>query len=495
MKGTSYIGFERSPAAASGFSVKNRNGGEPLTDIFYRATDREADQAVRLASAAFPLYRDLDKSKRAEFLRQVATNLEKIKDEIVPRAMAESALPEARLTGELGRTCAQLRMFAAIVEEGSWIDARIDAAQPDRKPLPAPDTRSMLRPLGPVAVFGASNFPLAFSVAGGDTASALAAGCPVVVKAHPAHPGTSELAADAIVEAAKQTGMPNGVFSMLFDDGIKAGEALVRHPLIKAVGFTGSRGGGLALWRLANQRAEPIPVYAEMGSINPVIVLKGKLNAATAEGLHASATAGVGQFCTNPGLVITIGPSDSFRESFVSKMANTPRCTMLTEAIGANFLEGIKALRNDAHALLMPTHPGSPAVFIVDAPTFVDRPGLQAEVFGPCTVFVSCKDKREAVQVINKLEGQLTGSIHGSDEELASAGDLVGALEGKVGRLIVNQFPTGLEVNSSIVHGGPFPATTDSRMTSVGGRAIERWARPVCYQNFPPELLPVELRS
>ncbi|HVT11203.1 MAG TPA: aldehyde dehydrogenase (NADP(+)) [Fimbriimonadaceae bacterium] len=490
---TSFLGFHRSAASGSTFAAKDRVSSQTLEGSFVTASREDVARAVELATSAFRPYRDLGGARRAEFLRAIAAQLEARRERIVPRAMAESGLPEARLNGELGRTCGQLRMFASIAEEGSWADVRIDPAQPDRKPAPAPDTRSMLRPLGPVAIFGASNFPLAFSVAGGDTASALAAGCPVVVKAHPAHPGTSEIAAEAIVEAAKATGMPEGVFSMLFDEGIAVGQALVSHPGIKAVGFTGSRRGGLALWRLANERHEPIPVYAEMGSVNPSVVLPGKLTEEFAAGLHASATMGVGQFCTNPGLVITVGPCEAFREAFAAKMASTPGCPMLTDAIGAAYLEGANALGEAVATLVKPTVVGAPSVFEVDAATFIRDARLQDEVFGPCTLLVSCRDKAEAVAAIRCLDGQLTGSIHGSDTDLAEAKDLADELEEKVGRLIVNQFPTGVEVNSSMVHGGPFPATTDSRTTSVGGRAILRWVRPVCYQNFPASLLPPEL--
>lgn len=490
---TSFLGFNRSAPSEGSFVAKDRHSGIPLDGAFFCATPSDVDLAVRLATKTFRACRDLGVARRAEFLRAIADQLEARRETIVPRAMAESGLPEARLNGELGRTCGQLRMFATIAEEGSWADVRIDPAQPDRKPAPAPDVRSMLRPLGPVAIFGASNFPLAFSVAGGDTASALAAGCPVVVKAHPAHPGTSAIAAEAIVEAAKETGMPEGVFSMLFDDGLSVGVALVAHPGIKAVGFTGSRRGGLALWRLANDRREPIPVYAEMGSVNPSVVLPGKLTEEFAAGLHASATLGVGQFCTNPGLVITVGPCDAFREVFVAKMAATPGCPMLTDAIGAAYLQGANVLGEAVTTLVKPTVIGAPSVFEVGAAAFVADSSLQEEVFGPCTLLVTCDDAAEAIAVIRSLEGQLTGSIHGSDADLAEAKDLVDELEEKVGRLIVNQFPTGVEVNSSMVHGGPFPATTDSRTTSVGGRAILRWVRPVCYQNFPAALLPAEL--
>lgn len=490
---TSFLGFNRSAPSGGSFVARDRHSGIQLDGAFSSAAPADVDLAMRLGAKAFRAYRELGGRRRAEFLRAIADQLEARRETIVPRAMAESGLPEARLNGELGRTCGQLRMFATIAEDGSWADVRIDPAQPDRKPAPAPDVRSMLRPLGPVAVFGASNFPLAFSVAGGDTASALAAGCPVVVKAHPAHPGTSEIAAEAIVEAAKQTGMPEGVFSMLFDEGLSVGVALVAHPGTKAVGFTGSRRGGLALWRLANDRREPIPVYAEMGSVNPSVVLPGKLTEEFAAGLHASATMGVGQFCTNPGLVITVGPCDSFRDAFVAKMAATTACPMLTDAIGAAYLQGANVLGEAVSTLVKPTVIGAPTVFEVDAKAFLANPRLQEEVFGPCTLLVACGDAAEAITVIRSLEGQLTGSIHGSDADLAGAKDLVDELEEKVGRLIVNQFPTGVEVNSSMVHGGPFPATTDSRTTSVGGRAILRWVRPVCYQDFPAALLPGEL--
>jgi 2,5-dioxopentanoate dehydrogenase len=492
VKGTSFLGSARTSSTGHSFRVSDRQSGDLLDGIFYRATEEDVESATSLASAAFRPYRDLGGKKHAEFLRAIADKLEAIREQIVPRAMAESALTDARLNGELGRTTGQLRMFAMIAEDGSWADVRRDPAQPDRKPVPAPDTRSMLRPLGPVVVFGASNFPLAFSVAGGDTASALAAGCPVIVKAHPAHPGTSELAAQAIVDAAKSTGMPDDVFSMLFDDGFSVGQALVKHPKIKAVGFTGSRRGGVALWQLANQRDVPIPVYAEMGSINPVVVLPSKLNPAFAEALHTSATMGVGQFCTNPGLVITVGGSEEFKNAFAAKMEATPAGTMLTDSIAESFAIGTEKMI-EAAGLVAQGEGG--AVFETSPAQFLERRELHEEVFGPCTLIVDCANKAEAIQVIRSLEGQLTGSIHGSDAEIADAGDLVEELEEKAGRLIVNQFPTGLEVNSSVVHGGPFPATTDSRTTSVGGRAILRWARPVCYQNFPQGLLPKELKT
>lgn len=497
MKQASFLGNRRGDASREGFRVVHRVGGEPLHDEFVGATRDEIDEACALAAQAFPAYRDLGGARRGEFLRAIAAELEARRDAIVARAMAETGLPEGRFIGELGRTCGQLRMFAGIAEDGGWADVRIDLAQPDRKP-PAPDTRSMLRALGPVAIFGASNFPLAFSVAGGDSASALAAGCPIVVKAHPAHPGVSMLAAEAIVAAARSTGMPEGVFSLLFDEGRAVGEALVAHPIIQAVGFTGSQGGGLALWRLAQARPQPIPVYAEMGSVNPGVVFPSKLDdPAFAEALCASATMGVGQFCTNPGLVIALGSAAAFLERYAGLMAASTGGAMLTAGIETSYAAGLERLAqaSGVKTWTRGVGPGGAAVFSVSAIDFLASPAPQEEVFGPSTLVVVCETRASALDVIGRLEGQLTAALYGSAEEIAGAADLVAALEPKAGRLIVNQFPTGVEVNASMVHGGPFPATTDPRTTSVGGRAILRWARPVCYQNFPPELLPAELRA
>lgn len=496
MKQASFLGFRRGDVSREGFRVAHRVDGGLLEDEFVTATTEEVDVACALAFRAFPPYRDLGGARRGEFLRSVAEELEARREEIVARAMAETGLPEGRFIGELGRTCAQLRMFAGIAEDGGWADVRIDFGQPERKP-PAPDTRSMFRPLGPVAIFGASNFPLAFSVAGGDSASALAAGCPIVVKAHPAHPGVSTLVAEAILAAARSTQMPEGVFSLLFDEGRAVGEALVAHPVIQAVGFTGSQGGGLALWRLAQSRPQPIPVYAEMGSVNPGVVFPSKLDDPTfAEGLCASATMGLGQFCTNPGLVLALGPAQGFLERYSTLMAAAPGGAMLTGGIEASYAAGVDRLASTPGVETWTRGTGAAAaVFSVGAAEFLAAPALQEEVFGPSTLVVLCESRTSALDVIGRLEGQLTAALYGSAEELAGAADLVAALESKAGRLILNQFPTGVEVNGSMVHGGPFPATTDSRTTSVGGRAILRWARPVCYQNFPPALLPVELRT
>jgi 2,5-dioxopentanoate dehydrogenase len=501
IQGVSLIGARRGEAGGPSFEVADRHSGQSLPPAFHCARPEETEAALRLSQQAFRSYAELAPEKRAAFLRQIADELEGLREEIVPRAMAESALPEARLAGELGRTTGQLRFFAGIIEEGAWLDARIDMAEPDRQPLPKPDLRSMLRPLGPVAVFGASNFPLAFSTAGGDTASALAAGCPVIVKGHPAHPGTAELAAQAILRAAERTDMPEGVFSFLVDnESTGVGETLVRDPRIQAVGFTGSKRVGLHLWRLANSRPVPIPVYAEMGSVNPVVVMPSVLSAqheGFAKQLRASATVGGGQFCTNPGLVLLIGESQAFIQSYVQEMAAVPACTMLTEGIAGAYLEGAERLaqHSSVEALLAPSGKGAPSVYAVTASDLLQNLDLQEEVFGPLTLLVRCADLAEAEKTLLALEGQLTASLFGSEEEAAQAKDLIWAMERIAGRVIFNQFPTGLEVCQSVVHGGPFPATTDPRTTSVGGRAILRWTRPVAYQNFPLRLLPGPLAA
>jgi len=399
-----------------------------------------------------------------------------------------------------------LRLFADVAEEGSWVDARIDDALPGRAPLPRPDIRSMLRPLGPVAVFGASNFPLAFSVAGGDTASALAAGCPVVVKAHPAHPGTSELAGGAIAAAVAKVGLPGGVFSLLFDDGVDVGTALVRHPAIQAVGFTGSAAGGQALMRIAATRLQPIPVFAEMGSTNPLFILPGAMRergAALATELQGSFTLGAGQFCTKPGLVFVPGESEAFQQQLRAGVAQLPHGGMLTHGIAGRFAEGLRKRSTLGDAALfasataLPAEPaatGQPTVFAVDMATFLAGPELEEEVFGPTTLLVHYGSSGDLLAAAARLHGHLTATVHGTDEDLASAAALLRVLERKVGRILVNGYPTGVEVCHAMVHGGPFPACTDARSTSVGTRAIFRFARPVCYQNFPDAALPAELR-
>jgi len=451
---------------------------------------------VLAAGAAFETYGAMPPARRAEFLRAIADQIDAARDTIVPVAMRESNLPEARLIGETGRTTGQLRFFAAKLEDGRYQDARIDAADPERKPLPKPDVRSMLLPIGPVAVFGASNFPLAFSVAGGDTASALAAGCPVIVKAHPAHPETSALVADCIAQAAAETRMPNGTFGILYDEGFEIGQALVRAPGIAAVAFTGSQRGGLALAKIAAEREIPIPVYAEMGSVNPVFVAPRYLerNAATfAKGLAASVTMGVGQFCTNPGLVVPFGSGyAAFRDAFVAEMQAISAGTMLTHGIAQAYCRGAEEFGAElgVKTLLAPAGAGAPAVYELDRPR-ADVP----EIFGPATVLapIAGESFADFLAAAGEMEGQLTCSVFADADDESFVRAWLPFATRIAGRAIYGQFPTGVEVCDAMVHGGPFPATIDGRSTSVGGRAVERFLRPVAFQGFPTTLLPTAL--
>jgi len=444
----------------------------------------DVDRAARAAAGAFASYGRLSGRRKGELLRAIAARLEANGEAIVECARSESALGLPRLQGELARTCNQLRMFAALVEEGSWLDARIDHGKID--------VRSMLRPLGPVAVFGASNFPLAFSVAGGDTASALAAGCPVIVKAHPAHPRTSALAGEAIAEV-----VPEGVFALLFDEGYETGVALVKHPLIKAAGFTGSLRGGRALMDIAAARPEPIPVFAEMGSINPVFILPRALaerGAEIAAGLHASVTLGVGQFCTNPGLVLTTH-DENFVSDLETRIAATPGATMLTPAIRDAYRAGVASFASIATRRAFVDAEGGAALFTTDAGNFLAHRELMHEVFGPSTLMVECDSHERLLEVARALEGQLTVTIHAAGGEIDEYRDLLEILETKAGRIVFNGYPTGVEVVPAMVHGGPYPATSDGRSTSVGTRAIERFTRPVAWQNAPEAILPDELKE
>ena len=471
------------------------------------ATLDQVDSALQQAQISFLSYKNISGKKKAEFLRAIADEIEALGQELVSTAVRETNLPEARIVGERGRTTGHCRMFADLVEQGSWVDARIDTAIPDRAPLPKPDIRKMLTPLGPVVVFGAANFPLAYSTAGGDTASALAAGCSVIVKAHPAHPDTSELVAGAIKKAIDKTGMPNGVFQHLHGSGFEVGQALVKHPLTKAVGFTGSLAGGKALFDLACQRPQPIPVFAEMSSINPVILLPETLSQQaekTAGALAASITLGVGQFCTNPGLIVAIENEglNRFVKSLSEAIKNALPGTMLHQGIADNYnkrlahsleqkgvmIEGQSA--SDANA-----SQGKPSVASTLASTFLKNPLLAEEVFGPFSLVIECKDTNELHTVVSHLNGQLTASIFGDEVEVAKHSSLVNTLVEKAGRLIVNGVPTGVEVCPSMNHGGPYPATTDSRFTAVGIDAIRRFVRPVAFQSFPDSLLPEELKN
>lgn len=504
LQGTSIIGFSRSTGKSGAFRGRNAATASPLEPEYYSAGVEEVDRAVRLAVSAFAPYRTLPRARRAEFLRRIASRVESLGEPLLERVVAESALLPGRVAYERDRTCSQLRFFAGIAEEGSWVDARIDTGEPDRKPMPKPDVRSMLRPLGPVAVFCAANFPLAFSVAGGDTASALAAGNPVVVIAHFAHPGTAEMMGTAIRDAARETGMPEGVFSLLFSAGHEAGQNVVKHPGIRAVGFTGSRRGGMALFQLAQSRPEPIPFYAEMGSINAVFLLPGALQQATgalAERLHASINLAVGQYCTSPGVLVTPrGPiGDEFSQRLGGSMREAAPAHMLHNGILQNYRRLVTERSQDARvrtvAYAETKECAGPALFETDAGAFIQTPELWEEVFGPSSMIVRYGGADEALRVAASLEGNLTATIWAGPGDEAAAQQLVSILETKVGRIIFQGVPTTLEICQAMVHGGPFPATSDGRSTSVGGRAIERFARLVSFQDAPDALLPEELRD
>jgi 2,5-dioxopentanoate dehydrogenase len=508
LHGKSIIGGRPvSSANAKTFSAIAAVSGEELSPRFHETTTAEADEAFHLAEKAFEEYRALPPDRIAAFLTRAAEEILKLGEDLLGRANQETALPEQRLIGECARTVNQLKMFAETVREGSWTEATIDRGLPDRKPLPKPDLRRMLVPLGPVVVFGASNFPLAYSVAGGDTASALAAGCPVVVKAHPAHPGTSELVARAILAAAEATRMPKGVFSMVHGAGTEIGQYLVKHPATKAVGFTGSLQGGRALFDAAAARPEPIPVYAERGSTNPVFILPGALKkngGAIAEGLVQSVTMGVGQFCVNPGLVF--GRQDEHWRAFIERAGQlaggVAPGVMLHQGICNRFEQGAAQFQKIPGVSIAGKSSAEVAkgrapalVFSTDSKTFQQQAALREELFGPSTILVSCGNAEELETIARSLSGQLTATIHGTEEDLAQHKDLVAILRQKAGRLVFNQFPTGVEVCPAMQHGGPYPATTDSRTTSVGAYAIKRFARPVCFQNFPEAALPLELQN
>ncbi len=501
--GQQLIGFGYSQTGNRTFRGIDPTTHQPFEPVFYEADEAEINQAVALADAAFSGYRKKSGIEKAIFLETVGHELIALGDELLQTAAMETALPLARLQGERGRTVGQLQLFANLLRDGSWVNARIDNAQPDRKPAPKPDIRQMQIPLGPVAVFGASNFPLAFSVAGGDTVSALAAGCPVIFKAHPAHPATCELVGWAIVRAAQRCGMPEGVFSMVQGVSHQVGMVLVQHPRIKAVGFTGSFRGGKALYDLAVRRPEPIPVYAEMGSTNPVFFLPGILQnnrAATAAAFVGSVTLGVGQFCTNPGVFALQESADS--EAFLQDLAATMSAAsggfMLTPGILSAYQTGLARLRQQANTVATGTATdltAQPAVLTVAAAQAIEDPSLLEEVFGPLTLGVVAQEREQLLSVAHSLTGHLTATVFGTPTDLLAYADLIDILQDKVGRLIINGFPTGVEVGQAMVHGGPFPATTDSQTTSVGSAAIYRFTRPICFQDFPQALLPAALQD
>jgi len=507
LTGQSFLAGRRAKGAGTLFSAVNPADGNSLDPAYTSATHADIEEAVRQAAEAFDVYRRASGKAKASFLRRAADGLDAHKEELAGRAHLETALPMQRLLGEVGRTSGQLRLFAGVVEEGSWVNARIDPALPARQPLPRADIRSMLRPLGPVAIFGASNFPLAFSVAGGDTASALAAGCPVIVKAHPAHPGTSEIVAHILTEAVAAEGLHPGVFSMVFDARIEAGTALVRHPLIKAVAFTGSLRAGRALMDLASARPDPIPCFTEMSSGNPVFVLPGALRkdpAEFAKGLFGSFTLGGGQFCTKPGLALVADSPES--ESFVGALQTLVEqaspFALLTPGIAHEYARATKTRAEQshlsAHATPLQKNDGCGAhaqLFTTTVDGLLANPSLAEEIFGPDTLLVRCDNTSDYLRAAHALDGHLTATIFGDEADLAAHRELIQVLEQKAGRLIFNAFPTGVEVGHAMVHGGPYPSTSDPRFTSVGSLAIYRFARPVCFQGFPQSQLPPELQD
>ncbi len=506
LSGHQIIGLKTSSKGTNKFSGFNPSKSELLEPEFLEATVEEINKAFEKGDEAFETFQEVTRGRRADFLVKIADEIMNLGDELVQRAMAETGLPEARIVGERGRTVNQLKLFAEVVKDGSFLEISIDTAQPERTPIPKPDIRMMNIPIGPVAVFGASNFPLAFSVAGGDTASALAAGCPVIVKAHPAHPGTSELVGMAIKKAAEETGMPDGVFSLLQGNGFAVGEAMVKHTLTKAVAFTGSFGGGMALYKMATSREEPIPCFAEMGSINPVFLLPNRLKDQAgnlASQYVDSVNLGVGQFCTNPGIVIGVKGAElnEFIEQASKKIGETAGGTMLHAGIKNNFEKSVSATSSEEGVETLAKGSGEgeatgvSRLLKTSGKAFIKNPILHEEMFGPASIIVECDDEEEMHLAARSLKGNLTATLQATEEDLSDNAALVRILERKVGRILVNGFPTGVEVCHSMVHGGPYPATTDSRFTSVGTSAIKRFLRPISYQNFPEQSLKAELRN
>lgn len=504
--GSLLIGQERLAGTAGSFRATNPASGAALEPAFGGASEQLLERACALAAQAFDAYRESPLAERARFLDAIARGIVDLGDELIDRGMAETGLPAARLEGERQRTVDQLRLFAQVVREGSFLEPRLDAPLASRRPLPRPDLRLRHVAVGPVAVFGASNFPLAFSVAGGDTASALAAGCPVIVKAHNAHPGVSELVGGAVQRAVAACGLPDGVFSMLFGVDTRLGAALVADRRIQAVGFTGSRAGGTALMRIAAQRAEPICVHAEMSSVNPVFLLPAALavrGAAIAKGFVASLNLGAGQFCTNPGMVIALaGPAlDAFMPLAAAAVRGSGALTMLTPHIHRAYQTRLEQLEDAPGVTVVARGErgegcrSQAALLAADAESVLAERGLQEEVFGPASLIVRCRDAHQMREVAERLEGQLTACVHAEPQDLDLARRLLPVLERRAGRVLFNGFPTGVEVSHAMVHGGPYPATSDPRFTSVGTLAIRRFLRPVCYQDVPAALLPQSLQD
>ncbi|WP_299778118.1 aldehyde dehydrogenase (NADP(+)) [uncultured Formosa sp.] len=504
--GKNYIGFTPSANGTKTYKTFNPQTNTENEDIFTVATSVEIDQAVALATEAFKRFSKISGKEKAEFLNTIADEILAL-DTLIETYCKESGLPEGRAMGERGRTVGQLRAFAKLVEDGSWVDATIDTAQPERSPMPKPDLRKMYIGLGPVVVFGASNFPLAYSTAGGDTAAAFAAGCPVIVKSHPMHAGTGELVATAVIKAAQKTNMPDGVFSNINSSGIDVGQQLVKHPGIKAVGFTGSIRGGRALYNLAAEREEPIPVFAEMGSINPVVILPKALSEQGqdwAKTYASSIMLGTGQFCTNPGLLLGIKGKDL--DVFIDVLSHEivkiePSCMLHPNIKSAYSKNKLRALDQEGITIsaeyktdVKPNY-AQQTVLTVNGKTFLENTTLHQEVFGPFSLVVQCESEEELETILYKLEGQLTGTLIAAEGEANAYSGIVSALQNRVGRIIFNGVPTGVEVCPSMVHGGPYPSSTDSRFTAVGTQSIKRWVRPFSFQDWPNYLLPIELQN
>jgi 2,5-dioxopentanoate dehydrogenase len=486
--GKQLIGFSQKANGQRTFQGIQATTNEALPQIYIEATADEADEALSKASAAFKVYRNLTDAQRATFLNAIAAEILAIGDMLIQTACAESGLPEARISGERGRTIGQIQAFAQFISNPAWKREIVDEAMTERQPLPKPRLVQHQIPLGPTVVFGASNFPLAFSVAGGDTMSALAAGCPVLFKAHPAHPNTSDLVGQAIQKAAEKTGMPDGTFSLLHAHGHEIGGYLVTHAQTKAVAFTGSYRGGKALFDLAVRREVPIPVYAEMGSINPVYLFSDRIASqgeALADAFSQSICMGVGQFCTNPGLIVLLEKDKAFLNTLATKLDVMPLGTFLTKGIKDAFAHGWNTLNHHpATERLTASEIPAPSLFSTSVQHALAHPEVLEEVFGPCTLAVICKDLAEMISFTEQLPGQLTATIQAEPTDLAGLGELIDEVSQKVGRILLNGFPTGVEVSPAMVHGGPFPATSDARSTSVGTEAIYRFTRPVCWQNF-----------
>ena len=504
----SILGYSYTQNTESFSQAYNPATGEKLEGKFFNANLDDINEGCLLSQKAFSSYSKLSNNTRALFIEEIASEIMNLGSDLIERCCQETGLPEQRIIGERGRTVAQLRMFSSLIRDGSWLEASIDTEEADRKPVPKPDLRRMLIPIGPVVVFAASNFPLAFSTAGGDTASALAAGNPVIVKAHSSHLGTSTLIALAIKKAAINCDMPDGVFSMFYGSGRTIGQALVKHSSIKAGGFTGSTHAGRLLFDIAANREEPIPFFAEMGSVNPTIILPEAVRNNSdkiATSLAGSINLGAGQFCTNPGLVLLIKTSgyDKFIDKLNDAVSSAEPGVMLNKNIfnsyesdkeyllnepGVKFLSKSKSRKNNLNV-------GLPTLATVEANTFLKNPKLSNEIFGPFSLLVLCSDIEELQKVIGRMEGQLTASIFTESSEVEDFRLIADILCNRVGRIIVNGVPTGVEVCDSMQHGGPYPASSDSRFTSVGTTAIKRFARPISFQSYPEEFLPDELKN